>query len=242
MRADYAAAYPDLYRRHWWWRVREELLLETVADTLAARHGQARILDVGCGAGLFFDALEQFGSVQGIESDAVAVAGAGRWRDRITVGMLDVSYRPEAAFDLVLLLDLLEHVEDPTTVLRLAGQVLRPGGAVLLTVPAYRWLWTSHDALNHHARRYSKTELTRTVAESGLSVQSVRFLFQSIVPMKLAVRACESLARVEPRVPRMPGPHTNQFLTSWYRTENRVGRRMPFGGSILLVATRASAQ
>ena len=71
----YAAAYPELYRKHWWWRVREEILLETVARLLAGQ-SRARILDVGCGAGLFFDALDRFGHVEGIESDRSAIDSA----------------------------------------------------------------------------------------------------------------------------------------------------------------------
>jgi len=69
MQSDYITAYSDLYRRHWWWRVREEILLKEVRQILGHRTG-ARILDIGCGAGLFFDALEVFGHVEGVESDA----------------------------------------------------------------------------------------------------------------------------------------------------------------------------
>ena len=72
MDAQYAAAYPELYQRHWWWRVREEILLRNIRTILAGTP-EARILDVGCGAGLFFDELEQFGHVEGVESDRAVV-------------------------------------------------------------------------------------------------------------------------------------------------------------------------
>ena len=68
MDAAYAAAYADLYRRHWWWRVRERILLDRIRDLLGDRVTHANMLDIGCGAGLFFDALEQFGHVEGIGS------------------------------------------------------------------------------------------------------------------------------------------------------------------------------
>ena len=73
----YAAAYPDLYRKHWWWRVREEILLDRIA-ALLRDVPRARILDVGCGAGLFFDALQRFGEVEGIESDATRCRERGK--------------------------------------------------------------------------------------------------------------------------------------------------------------------
>src|SRR5688572_18240339 len=109
----YAAAYPALYHAHWWWRVRERILLDAIAGLLSDRRGSAQILDVGCGAGLFFDALSRFGDVHGIESDAVAVQRSGRWRQRIRVGELDSSFTAVQPFDLVLMLDVLEHVSDP---------------------------------------------------------------------------------------------------------------------------------
>ena len=107
MDARYAQAYPDLYRRHWWWRVREEILIRRIA---ALRDGQkgARILDVGCGAGLFFDALERFGEVEGIESDADTVGHGALlgWADKVRrarsvaaqqrrTGSVDAGARPE---------------------------------------------------------------------------------------------------------------------------------------------------
>src|SRR5947207_3124809 len=111
MDVQYAAAYPELYHRHWWWRVREEILLRKIRRILPDGH-DARILDVGCGSGLFFDRLEQFGYVEGVEADQAAVERSGRWRNRIAVGNLDATYSPAARYDLILMLDVLEHIHD----------------------------------------------------------------------------------------------------------------------------------
>src|SRR5689334_1507896 len=116
MQSDYVAAYGDLYRRHWWWRVREEILLTQVRQILEHKH-DARMLDVGCGAGLFFDALEEFGHIEGIESDRIAVEQSGRWRGRIHLGSIE-TFSSSGAFDLILMLDVLEHVEQPASLLR----------------------------------------------------------------------------------------------------------------------------
>ena len=106
MDALYAAAYPQLYAGHWWWRAREDMLLRKIRRLLS-NVPDARILDVGCGAAMFFDALEPFGHVEGIESDRTAAERSGRWRGRIVVGDLDETYSPTAPFDLILMLDVL---------------------------------------------------------------------------------------------------------------------------------------
>ena len=98
MDSAYAAAYPDLYRRHWWWRVREEILLRRLTSLFETLGHPARILDVGCGAGLFFDALQRFGQVEGIESDRSSVERAGKWREHIFAGELDDGFRPAAPY------------------------------------------------------------------------------------------------------------------------------------------------
>src|SRR5262245_45359642 len=124
MDTGYATAYLSLYRTHWWWRTRETILLRTLAH-LIDRDKPVRILDVGCGAGVFFDALAPFGHVEGIESDAALVQQSGKWRDRILIGELDDSFRPDRPFDAILLMDVLEHVPDPEQMLRATGRVLR---------------------------------------------------------------------------------------------------------------------
>jgi 2-polyprenyl-3-methyl-5-hydroxy-6-metoxy-1,4-benzoquinol methylase len=117
MDEEYSTSYARLYREHWWWRVREEILLGKIRRILGSRTSGARILDVGCGAGLFFDALERFGHVEGIESDARAVGQAGRWRSRIHIGQLDETFQPSGSYDLILLLDVVEHVDRPAELL-----------------------------------------------------------------------------------------------------------------------------
>jgi len=237
MDAAYAAAYPDLYRRHWWWRVREEILLRHIGRLLSDRR-DARILDVGCGAGLFFDALDGFGRIEGIESDPAALAASGRWRSRIHAGELDASYTPSAAFDLILMLDVLEHIEAPDPLLRRAADLLAPAGHLLVTVPAFNWLWTAHDELNKHARRYSAAELRRALEQAGLRVEQSSYLFQSLVVPKVLVRMKEAMTSPRPHVPAIPPPWINDVVQRWFRAEHAVMGWLPFGSSLLSVARR----
>lgn len=235
----YAAAYPELYRRHWWWRVREEILLCTITTMLEDRPSPRRILDVGCGAGLFFDALQRFGHVEGIESDPAAVEMAGRWKPRIFRGVLDGSFRPDEPYDAILMLDVLEHLTEPEELLRHARALLKPGGRILITVPAFNWLWTRHDDMNHHVRRYTRQSMRDTLRGAGLIAGEATYLFQSLVFPKALVRVMESLQEGPPRVPAIPGAALNRALQAWLRTEYALGRWLPFGTSLMVVAVPA---
>jgi SAM-dependent methyltransferase len=237
MDAQYAAVYPELYRHHWWWRAREEILLRKIRSILGGVRN-ARILDVGCGAGLFFDALEQFGRPEGIESDRAAVAQSGKWKDHITVGELDDFYKPPAPFDLILMLDVLEHIPNPDQLLRRAAAVLAPNGRILVTTPAFKWLWTTHDELNHHVTRYTAGEMRTTVHRAGLVTLENGYMFQSLVVPKLIVRVKEALTSAPAHVPRIPPPALNRAIQAWFRQEYAVAGWLPFGGSLLTIAAR----
>jgi 2-polyprenyl-3-methyl-5-hydroxy-6-metoxy-1,4-benzoquinol methylase len=241
MDAQYADAYPELYRHHWWWRVREEILLRKIRSILT-KTPRARILDVGCGAGLFFDQLEQFGHVEGVESDPTAVQASGRWEHRIAVANLDAMYQPAAPFDLILMLDVLEHIADTEPVVRRAAELLTPTGRLLVTVPAFKALWTAHDEMNHHVTRYSSRQLRATLNGAGLAVIETRYLFQSLVLPKLLIRATEALAPRPPRVPGIAPNPINKLLRAWFRAEHSLAGGLPFGGSLLAVAARGAIE
>jgi SAM-dependent methyltransferase len=235
MEAQYAAVYAELYRNHWWWRAREEILLQKIRRVLLGAT-PARILDVGCGAALFFDALEQSGHVEGIDSDRAAVEASGKWRSRIVIGELDDSYTPESPFDLILLLD----VDNPDHVLRRAAEILTSSGRILITVPAFKWLWTAHDDMNHHLRRYTAREMRKAIGRAGLITLETGYMFQSLVVTKLLVKAREALTSRCPRVPGIPPPLLNNAVHAWFRAEYSLAGWLPFGGSLLAIAAPRS--
>jgi SAM-dependent methyltransferase len=234
METRYAAIYPDLYRYHWWWRIRERMLLATVRRLVPV--APVRILDVGCGGGLFFDKLQQFGEITGIESDASSIEPGNPWADRIILGELNAAYVPTAPFDLILMLDVIEHVTDPATLLAHAARILSDSGRLVVTVPAFQWLWTAHDDMNHHVKRYTAGDLRSVLEDSGLAVFETRYLFQSLVLPKLAVRFSENFGFREPDLPNIPGPRVSAALQRWFWTENRVLGWLPFGTSVLAIA------
>jgi len=227
VQAAYAQRYRVLWERHWWWRSREALLLATIGR-LARSMRVERLLDVGCGDGLFFDALARFGEVAGLEPDA-ALLDDHRWRDRIAVGRLGPGFRPGRAYDLVMMLDVLEHIEDDRAALESARDLTRTGGVLLLTVPALPWLWSRHDEANDHHRRYRPGGLRDVPGRAGFQVESVRYFFAwTVAPMLLrrwlapAGRGCADYDVA------IPPSAINRALTAYSRAEHAVGRLIPW--------------
>jgi 2-polyprenyl-3-methyl-5-hydroxy-6-metoxy-1,4-benzoquinol methylase len=235
----YALAYRELYEHHWWWRAREDLILETLRRWKGAEEGGS-ILDVGCGDGLFFEKLEQFGRVEGIEMDPTGIRRDGPWASRICVGPFDETFAPGKRYALVVLLDVLEHLPEPLAALRRAVDLLEPEGIVLLTVPALPILWTSHDELNHHYIRYTRSSLAELAARAGVRLLSSRYFFAWTVPVKLAIRAAESLRTAKPAPPSIPPAWLNRALYRISRLEEMFLRHLPLplGSSLLAIAAR----
>ncbi|HSS43776.1 MAG TPA: class I SAM-dependent methyltransferase [Thermoanaerobaculia bacterium] len=236
----YALAYRQLYERHWWWRAREDLILSELDDWRPGQ-GWGPILDVGCGDGLFFEKLERLGPVEGIEMDPTGIRPDGPWASRIRLGPFDSSFEPGKKYALVLMLDVLEHLPDAVMALRRAVELLQPEGIVLLTVPAFPILWTSHDELNHHYARYSRSSLTALARAAGACLLDSRYFFVWAAPVKLAVRARELLFGATPATPSIPPDWLNRTLYRVSRLEQRILRRVPipFGASLLAILRRA---
>ncbi len=238
MDSAYAARYRELYEHHWWWRARERLLVRTLRQA-SPPEGFGPILDVGCGDGLFFDRLRDFGRPEGLEADASLITDAGRRRGPIHAGTLDDGFEPDHRFGLITMLDVLEHLPDPGAALARARELLAPGGSLLLTVPAFRWLWTAHDDFNHHVTRYTRPELRRQVEEAGFGEVKSHYFFHWLVVAKLAVKIKEKLGgRSGPA--ELPTPVINRALLALCRLEQRLLRavRPPLGTSLLYLAAR----
>lgn len=183
MLAAYAENYRALWENHWWWQVRRRFVLRML-DALSARRPLKRILDVGCGDGLFFEELSRYGEPRGVEADAGLVDPQGPWASRVTVAPFGPGYRDGGRYDAVLMLDSLEHIEDDRGAARRAFELLEPGGFLVLTVPALPSLWSVHDVANRHFRRYDKASLRAVLERAGFEVESLSFYFGwPVLPM-----------------------------------------------------------
>ena len=232
----YGAGYGELYRQHWWWRAREAFLLRNLRR-LELVGSPPAILDVGCGDGLFFPRLSELGKVWGVEPDTELVSPDGPWADRIHIGPFDASYTPGRRFSLILMLDVLEHIADAEAALARAVSLLEQQGTLLITVPAFRALWTRHDELNQHVTRYDSRSFRHLAARAGMNIRSMRYFFHWLFPVKLAVRGLERLNHRVPRPPRVPPRWVNRSLFGVTRVEQAVTRNLPlpFGSSLLVI-------
>jgi SAM-dependent methyltransferase len=178
--------------RHWWYRGRRRVL-HRVLEELELRAG-ARILDAGCGSGRNMVELARHGEVSGIELSDPSVELA-RQRDVGDVLAGSVMQMPFAddSFDLAVSLDVIEHLEDDTGALRELRRVVCPGGALLVTVPAYQWLWSGHDELNHHHRRYNRKTLLSAAEQAGWQPVLTTHFNSLLLPVAILLRALDRL-------------------------------------------------
>lgn len=197
------------------------------------------ILDVGCGDGLFFPALSQFGTVNGVESDSDIVDPAGEFSESIHVGLFD-SYQPHKQFHWITMLDVIEHIPDATTALQLAGDLLADDGKILITVPAFNMLWTKHDDFNHHQTRYTKRLLKQQTAKAGLKIINMHYFYHWTFAAKLLVRLKEAIVKAPPVSAQVPATWVNKTCQALCQLEQRLitPLHLPFGSSLFAVAVR----
>ena len=242
MQGDYGRVYADLYRRHWWWRSRERILMRELRRLSPALPSNSQILDVGCGDALFFPKLREFGAVQGIEIDTSLLTESNPDRALIHTRPLgDAEYKGwEGRFDLITSLDVVEHIERDAWAVGEMVRMLRPGGRLMMTVPAFMSLWDHHDEINHHHRRYTASGFASLIQPPARLV-SVRYLFHSLyVPKWLVARRNRSAANKSEQFSVPPRP-VNALAAAWCDVEERLTRplHIPWGTSVLAVAVRA---
>jgi len=236
--------YQDMYdgeMSHWWYRVRREMVHDIIATYFPVRY-DLRILDVGCGAGALLSELAQYGSATGIDMSPKAVAFCrARGVGDVSVSTAERIAAPDAAFDIVLALDVLEHIKDDHAAVREMRRVLRPGGVAIVFVPAFMFLWGVTDVLSEHYRRYTRPGITSVFAAEELSIVRSSyfntFLFPPIALIRLLVRLFRIPVRSENAV---DDSFFNKMFYAVFHMESRLLRHinMPFGVSVLVIARK----
>jgi SAM-dependent methyltransferase len=245
MDEQYVRLYPDLEKDHFWWRIRRELVAGLI-EKLRPIQG-ATVLDIGCGSGFTLEHLQDLGAsfVQGVEVDASALRSSAQINDNIVVGDF-MTVDLVGKFDIVLMLDVLEHLRDDRAALDRAVDMMGEGGALVLTVPAYMVLWSNHDERNRHYRRYRRNDLLELAAECKLEVIRCGYMFTGLVLPKLLISLLERIGRTESTANSHTQP--NAFLARiayrWFGIESKLAltrnRLLPFGTSAVLLATKVS--
>jgi SAM-dependent methyltransferase len=182
--------------RHWWYCGRRRVLDVVVRELPVP--GGARILDAGCGSGRNMVDLRHYGAVTGIELSPPSVQAArARGVGEVVEGSVLEMPFADGSFELAVSLDVIEHLEDDVGALRELRRVVAPGGRLLVTVPAYQWLWSRHDVVNHHHRRYSRATLVGAAESAGWRAERTTHFNSLLLPLAAAMRALEPLDRGE---------------------------------------------
>ncbi len=179
--------------RHWWYRGRRTVLSRAIADLGLPR--PARILDAGCGSGRNMVELARLGPVTGVElsKTSVLLARAREAGDVIEGSVLAMPFDSDS-FDLAVSLDVIEHLEEDLDALRELRRVVAPGGSLLVTVPAYGWLWSGHDEINHHHRRYTRRSLQNVAEQAGWKQTRTTYFNSLLLPVAILLRALDRLS------------------------------------------------
>jgi SAM-dependent methyltransferase len=222
-----------------WWFVGRRRILQAVLQGLNLP-GNAGILEVGAGTGGNIPLLRRFGAVTAIEPNAKARASiaAKTGITAVNCSLPDTTPLRGARFDLIAMLDVLEHIEDATAALTNLAEHLTIGGRFLITVPAYPFLWSTHDERLLHFRRYTRGSLTATITAAGLKASRMRYFNTLLFPALAAARLALNLSRnrsIDEEA--LPPSVINRLLAGIFAAERHfvLSVPMPFGVSLLAI-------
>lgn len=226
---------------HWWFAARRDIITATI-ERIVKLPESADILEAGCGTGGNLAMLARHGKVDAFEYDAEARnIAAEKSGLPVEAGALpnDLPYGAKT-YDLIGLFDVLEHIEDDHATLVELGKRLKEGGKIMVTVPAFPWLWSKHDESHHHFRRYTKASLRKAAADAGLTVEKTFYFNSFLLPVAIGLRALKALLGRRTPDDSLPSPWLNTLLRKVFASERHlVGRiGLPVGLSVCAIISR----
>jgi SAM-dependent methyltransferase len=229
---------------YWWFVARREAAVQ-FAEQFRPRRQPLRILDAGCGTGALLDRLMSQPGVElfGLDYSGQALAYTrGRGHVRLVQGDLTRLPFPDGTFDVITALDVVEHIRDDERALQEVYRVLRSGGVLLVSVPAFQFLWGPHDTALQHFRRYTVGEMAALMRRAGFAVAKQTYLLWLLFPAFVFQRLLTRLhRRADPKAQLVPVSGTvNRFLIGLQRIELALACRvrLPFGATVFCVARK----
>ena len=224
--------------RSYWWHVARRLVWRSVLDKWLSPIPNRKILDIGCGSGINLEFLRRWGLVVGIDQSEAALASAKQYGAVERGDALNLP-RPNETVDLITAFDVLEHLPDDQSALKEWGRVLRSGGYVAISVPAYQWLYGPHDKVLLHQRRYALDELAGKLSRAGFKPIFSSYVFMFTFPIFLAQRSLTRSLNQGAGYNLAP-PMINRLLIGLGSLEAMLVKfiSLPFGSSVFILAEK----
>lgn len=243
MNRDYYLQMRQLEDRHWWFVARRNLICAALQrfGTLT----NPLILDVGCGTGGTLDRLKAFARPVGLDLEPLALE-LSRERGHTDLVLASATALPfgDNTFDAVVALDVLEHIPDHVAAAAEIARVLKPGGTLVVTVPAYRSLWSGHDIALMHQRRYRAEEVGQLLSQAGLTVSKLSYTVSTLFPAVWVIRKIQNAVRKKDTLPKADAQTTPEPLNGLLRAlldlETHIILRgtLPFGLTVFGIAKK----
>jgi SAM-dependent methyltransferase len=238
--------YAEMYKLEsfYWWFVARRRLLESLVEEVASEKKTPRILDIGCGTGINFSVLSKFGNTFSSDFSEEALGFCkSRGIDNLVRSYVESLPFVDSSFDLVTALDMLEHIDDDLAGMDELMRVMADDGTLLITVPAYGFLWSEHDEALHHRRRYAASELRNKLTNSGFEVERITYYITFLFFPILFMRFAQSLSKksIHAKTSHVILPKwLNSLLISVLGLERVLLRwvNFPFGVSIVCLAKK----
>ena len=227
---------------HWWFVARRKIIQKAINNLDLPRN--IRILDAGCGNGDNLSLLSTFGDLVAFEKNEYALKTAKSKK----IGEIYKAELPDKLpntiktnFDLIVLLDVLEHIDDDSKSLTTVRKLMNNKGIILITVPAFQWLWSEHDVIHHHKRRYSKSKLREKLDSSGFRIKYISYFNTLLFPFALVERIGQKIFfPSNPEILELPNNKINFLLEKIFSLEaifmNKIS--LPFGLSLVAIAEK----
>lgn len=231
---------------HWWFVGRGVLVRSLVERETLLRGGPVRrLVDVGSGTGALLEDFQAFADEAiGVELDETALGlSRGRGLDVRQAPAHHLPF-PDRSVDIVTAFDVLEHLDDDLRAAREFHRVLEADGALLVTVPAYRFLWSRHDVAHGHRRRYTRRTLTQLLRTAGLEIRQSGYFMSLLFPLAVVERLTARFRRQQEHTLTMPSRRVNAVLLRILLAERRrvAAGGFPFGLSVFAIARPVAAR
>jgi SAM-dependent methyltransferase len=230
----------ELDQRHWWYRARREVIAALIRRRVRPP-ANAHILEIGCGTGHNLAMLGAFGHVDALELDEEMRGFAEQrlGRSVMSAPLPEMAGVPDRSYDLIGAFDVIEHIDDDHASVASIAAKLKPGGKFVMTVPAHQWMWSAHDVVNHHKRRYSKAGLRALIEGSPLRLEAIGYFNSLLFPAAVAERLASKARGKDDADLTLPSPPLNAALERAFAAERHlIGRvPLPVGLSLFAVAS-----